>query len=106
MCADIDWSNGNKHEHISAKTWRLKSPDDRLIAARADLKAAGFEHEAEILNKGRLNTAWNKLSREVRAEHVKHRAEQTGAKKRQKKQTERVEGKYFLFCATLVNTKH
>lgn len=49
------------------------SPADRVESAKEDLRRAGYVADAALLNVGRLNTAWQHLSKEVKGQYLRER---------------------------------
>jgi hypothetical protein len=72
--SQIDWTASQKYLVISPTTWDIKSKEDRLSAAKEDLRRAGYTADAELLNHNRLNTAFYKLPEETRAKYVGERS--------------------------------
>lgn len=66
----INWEDGNKVGAITSTTWSTKGTEDRLAKAREDLRRAGFEREAGLLNNGRLNGAWYKVPEADRQKYL------------------------------------
>jgi hypothetical protein len=97
--ANIKWTDGNKVNKISRRTWTTKSPEVRLKRAQLDLLAAGLEEEARLLTGTRLNTAWQRLDQKVRGDLMAERS-QTAATEpaAKKKRLRRKDGKRNLLC--------
>ncbi len=93
---NITWNEGDKHLCISPTTWAIKTVANRIEAAKADLKRAGHVVEAGLLNKGSLNTAWQKLPDDLKRTYKGLRDEQppvprSEAKKKSSNKRERDE---------------
>jgi hypothetical protein len=72
--ANIDWTLGQKFLCITPATWQTKHVGKRVELAKEDLRKQGHHADADVLTDTRLNTAWMKLSKEVRANHMAKRA--------------------------------
>ncbi len=83
----ITWKDGDKHLCIMPGTWALKTIPERIAAAKEDLKRAGHVVEAELLNKGSLNTAWQKLSDDLKLKYKALRDQQPPVPRAEKKKT-------------------
>jgi hypothetical protein len=59
MVRTVNWAENDKWRIISAKTWSLSEKDARLESAKADLRAAGFDDDADRLTTGSLTTVWS-----------------------------------------------
>lgn len=91
--ANIDWTVGQKFLCITPQTWQTKNVNKRVELAKLDLRKAGHLADADVLTDTRLNTAWMKLTKEVRSQHMAQRAldqsdkhQDDGAPSRAKKQ--------------------
>jgi hypothetical protein len=72
--SQIDWTSGQKYLCITPQTWAIKSKPKRLEAAKADLMKENHVADAKLLNDNRLNSAFYKLSENVRAQYLAERA--------------------------------
>ncbi len=72
----ITWKDGDKHLCIMPGTWALKGP-----------KKSGPCCRAELLNKGSLNTTWQKLSDDLKLKYKALRDQQPPVPRAEKKKT-------------------
>lgn len=77
----INWKEGSKAQCITATTWSTKNTEQRLQAAREDLRRAGFTREADLLTTSRLNGAWYTLAE---GDRMKYMAARTAANPRKR----------------------